>query len=790
MLITDGDDQQSYPFEAAAVAAERHVTVFTVGLGDADHGARVPTEAESKSYIEYKGQQVWSKLDHSLLKEIALRTSGVYVPVGTRAYDLGELYASYLQNRRGSGDQGQKRIRRAEQFQVFLALALLVLLADAVVRRHPPAPRQAVQDSRTGHGSRTGRNVAPRPSVPSTTVAGLLFVAMAGAVTARADNPADAVRAGMRSYESGEFDKAREKFAAAAEQYGTEDAVRGAIAVFDEACAAHRKGDSAGARELYLKAGLAHDPRLAASAHFNLGTLAAGEANQLAGEHPEQAAPEKRPEILGKLRSAVASFRHCLELEPDHEQARRDIELVRQWIKYYSDQWQARDRQQRRQETNLVAFLEYLVKTQTSLRDTVQAQPATASSNVFAELKSLQEDLEQEIPPLREKIRSELAPPQTPGAGSPQPVQADLEQGIALLQGWAGTAGEKMASAARRLERREAAPAAAEQQAAIDELQKIWEAVIPFQALLARDLADQTSVVRSLAPAPAADSGSAAGKDSGKSDAAQQKTVPAPGRGAASLGSEAEDLAPILTLQEQTLRRTRLLGLKAEGELARLEQAKPGATRPAQPQQGGPAVTKKPGDPDGGKPPTVDPEALKKGLRKAVELAPRAAGKMLEAAGALKQKAAQAAYPPSEEARKILEEIQRAQPQQKQPPEQPKQNDDQKKQEEKEKDRSQDRKSEQDQQKQDQQKEQPGPDQKKQEQDQGKGKKQDQGQEKDPQKSQSKDAEQKQQAPQGIARDQIEQALRKVRERQQEKRERDRQMRARVFGEVPVEKDW
>ena len=49
-------------------------------------------------------------------------------------------------------------------------------------------------------------------------------------------------------------------------------------------------------------------------------------------------APEKRPEILDQLKAAVASFRHCLELQPDNARARRDIELVRQWIKYYTDQ--------------------------------------------------------------------------------------------------------------------------------------------------------------------------------------------------------------------------------------------------------------------------------------------------------------------------------------------------------------------------------------------------------------------------------------------------------------------
>jgi Ca-activated chloride channel family protein len=34
LLITDGDDQKSYPLEAAEIAAERKVAIFAVGLGD------------------------------------------------------------------------------------------------------------------------------------------------------------------------------------------------------------------------------------------------------------------------------------------------------------------------------------------------------------------------------------------------------------------------------------------------------------------------------------------------------------------------------------------------------------------------------------------------------------------------------------------------------------------------------------------------------------------------------------------------------------------------------------
>src|SRR5262249_62284658 len=106
------------------------------------------------------------------------------------------------------------------------------------------------------------------------------------------------------------------------------NAAKAAIAAFDEACALHRKGDMAQAREAYLKAGLAHDKELAAASHFNLGTLASEEARRLAGEHPENVAADKRQEILDQLKGAVASFRHSLELQPNNPAAPRDIHLV------------------------------------------------------------------------------------------------------------------------------------------------------------------------------------------------------------------------------------------------------------------------------------------------------------------------------------------------------------------------------------------------------------------------------------------------------------------------------
>ena len=107
------------------------------------------------------------------------KTSGVYVPVGTRAYDLGELYAKYLQGRRGSEEQSGKRIRPADQFQVFLAMALLALLADAFLRpyRRAGASLEAGLDSRAGARGNAGARVRP-PALPVSTAL-VLFASLA-----------------------------------------------------------------------------------------------------------------------------------------------------------------------------------------------------------------------------------------------------------------------------------------------------------------------------------------------------------------------------------------------------------------------------------------------------------------------------------------------------------------------------------------------------------------------------------------------------------------------------------
>lgn len=139
VLITDGEDHDSFPAEAAKAAAERDVKVICVGLGDTEEGMRIPIRDESGqlSYMKHDGQEVWSKMDEPLLKDIALTTNGAYIPAKTRAYDLGQVYSQHLAGLTRGEINAEKRKRYRERFQLFVVLGLAALLLEMVVPRYP-----------------------------------------------------------------------------------------------------------------------------------------------------------------------------------------------------------------------------------------------------------------------------------------------------------------------------------------------------------------------------------------------------------------------------------------------------------------------------------------------------------------------------------------------------------------------------------------------------------------------------------------------------------------------------
>ena len=136
VLISDGGDQESFPLEAARSAAERGVKLIAVGLGDPDEGARIPRGDGEESFLTYQGQEVWSKLDESLLRQIALTTGGAYIPAKTQAYDLGRIYGDHLENLARGELRSDKRRRYQERFQIFALLGIALLATEMLIPRY------------------------------------------------------------------------------------------------------------------------------------------------------------------------------------------------------------------------------------------------------------------------------------------------------------------------------------------------------------------------------------------------------------------------------------------------------------------------------------------------------------------------------------------------------------------------------------------------------------------------------------------------------------------------------
>ena len=138
VLITDGEDQESMPLEAAKDAAERHVRILTIGLGNPVDGGRIPVRDPNGNltYLKHDGQEVWSKMDETTLRDIARMTEGAYIAAGTRMFDLAQIYADSIGRMQGNVQQTEQRQKLRHQYQIFLAVAIVCLLLYTIVPEH------------------------------------------------------------------------------------------------------------------------------------------------------------------------------------------------------------------------------------------------------------------------------------------------------------------------------------------------------------------------------------------------------------------------------------------------------------------------------------------------------------------------------------------------------------------------------------------------------------------------------------------------------------------------------
>jgi Ca-activated chloride channel family protein len=99
ILITDGEDHDSFPVEAAKKAGEKGIRLIAIGIGDENEGKRIPVTNErgERIFLKYNGQEVWSKLDADTLRKMVNIHLREIISLLQQAHDLGTVYRLLLQ---------------------------------------------------------------------------------------------------------------------------------------------------------------------------------------------------------------------------------------------------------------------------------------------------------------------------------------------------------------------------------------------------------------------------------------------------------------------------------------------------------------------------------------------------------------------------------------------------------------------------------------------------------------------------------------------------------------------
>lgn len=282
ILITDGEDHDSFALDAAKRAAEAGIKIIAIGFGDEGGSpifVRDPETGAREQIRDADGRPVQSRLNGDLLRELALATDGAYVPAGTGVLDLASIYDAHIAGlTRGEIDERGRTIRD-EAYQLFVAIAFVTLLAGVLLV-----------------GGRPQRG-GPAASVLA---AFLLTTTSTPEAFAQAREPEAVVEeTAPVPVETPELDP-RARF----------NRANAALAGGDPAAAAMGLRDA--------RRDAPDDPALRYAATYNLGMAAVARAD--AEEDPQAS--------LAALHEAADWFREAVALRPDEEDPRHNLEVV------------------------------------------------------------------------------------------------------------------------------------------------------------------------------------------------------------------------------------------------------------------------------------------------------------------------------------------------------------------------------------------------------------------------------------------------------------------------------
>lgn len=134
IIITDGEDHQGSVTEQAEAAVKAGISIYTIGMGLTD-GAPIPVY-NGKVMTGFKkdgsGNTVVSRLDESLLQQVAAVGKGIYVRASNSEAglkpvmdEIGKIQESEIETKQFTDYESR--------FQYFLAFVILIMIVDLFI---------------------------------------------------------------------------------------------------------------------------------------------------------------------------------------------------------------------------------------------------------------------------------------------------------------------------------------------------------------------------------------------------------------------------------------------------------------------------------------------------------------------------------------------------------------------------------------------------------------------------------------------------------------------------------
>ncbi|MGE3166970.1 MAG: VWA domain-containing protein [Planctomycetota bacterium] len=404
ILITDGEDHDSFPKEAAEAAVERGVKLIAIGFGDEVRGSEIrytdPRTGATQT-VMYEGRPVVSHLDGDTLRELASMSQGVYVPAGTGVLDLKSIYDRHIAPLTRGALAGNRRVVRQEGYQyavmaglIFLGIAAALTGGGARLRAGAAQRAQAAAMGRSAVQVALVALVALLASSPGMAQTASTPRTGDAASNRGTTNPGTHSATGATTADQDEHDRTAASASAdpatpasaatdAAGESLREVAPEDARQVYNQALERLHGDDLEAAEKLLVAArSAAHtDVELRYSACYNLGFLAAKRADRLRADEPAKA--------IEQYAAAADWFRESIRLRADEADPRHNLEVVLKASLALSDQLRKRD------PSDLAKQLEELAN--------AQRQLAAATTELVSQVATLTDP--NEISALRSAFR-------------------------------------------------------------------------------------------------------------------------------------------------------------------------------------------------------------------------------------------------------------------------------------------------------------------------------------------------------------------------------------------------